>query len=234
MSAGETNSPKDVSKRPDGQPKRSISRAGVLVFLLEIGFVVFLAILWFRSESLQRSINLWILFFYSFPSQFLVAVTPHEPVYLYFSKFHMPLAVTLVSVTGTALTEVLNYSVLKFIFDLDTLKKVTHGSAIQKIVRLYEKAPFIALLVAGLTPIPFAPFRFLVVLARYPLLRYVLAVLISRGLRFYLLAVFGKTVKVPNSLIVILFLSFTVLASIPIVKMLSRRKCSSPGSEETP
>jgi membrane protein YqaA with SNARE-associated domain len=225
---------RDMESRAGGHEARPISRTGIVIFALEIGLIVTLAIVWFGSESLQRSHSLWVLSFYSFLSQFLIAITPHEPVFLYFSKFHTPIVVTAISIAGTILIEIVNYSLLRFVFDLNALQKVTHGRFAKKVVALFDKFPFAALLVAGLTPIPFAPFRFLVVLARYPILKYLLAVLISRSLRFYLLAVFGNMVQVPNSVVLILFIGFFVIAGIPIVKMLSRGDRNSCGSGETP
>ena len=61
-----------------------------------------------------------------------------------------------------------------------------------RLVRLTERNLFLALVVAGLTFVPFEPFRMVAVLARYPVGRYVAATALSRGLRYYLLAVAGS------------------------------------------
>ena len=81
---------------------------------------------------------------------------------------------------GTVLTEALNYTFFKYVADLKVLKKMLESRSVQKAVRLFNRAPFLALWVAGFTPIPFYPFRFLVVLARYPVVKYLLAVILSR------------------------------------------------------
>jgi membrane protein YqaA with SNARE-associated domain len=208
-----------------------VSKAGLGVFITELALVVAISIVWFSSPSVRASVSLWVLFIYSLPSQFLIAVAPHEPVFLFFSRHYEPLTITLVAVAGTVLTEVINYSVLKFVFDLGTVERLGKGKVVRQVVRLFDRAAFGALLIAGVTPIPFFPFRFLVVLDHYPWYRYALAVLISRGIRFYLLALFGNVVEVPNYVIAILFIGLAALASIPIARELLRRK---PVIEENP
>ncbi|OQX52559.1 MAG: hypothetical protein B5M54_08635, partial [Candidatus Aminicenantes bacterium 4484_214] len=56
-----------------------------LVFIGQILFVLILLIIWLSWSDLRTSRSLWVLFFYSFPSEFLIAVVPHEPVLLYFA-----------------------------------------------------------------------------------------------------------------------------------------------------
>lgn len=189
-------------------------------FFLEIGIIIYLLTWWLSSDSIRNSQNLWVLFLYSFPSEFLVAIVPHEPALLYFGKFFPPLTVALVAVAGTVLTEILNYSVFKYIVDLKIFRKVRQTKFVEKTVKLFEKAPFLALLVAGLTPIPFYPFRFLVVLARYPLFKYAMAVFLSRMPRFYLIALLGHIIKFSDYLLLLFFILLLFLANIPIFRKL--------------
>ena len=158
-----------------------------------------------------------MLFFYSFPSQFLIAIIPFEPVLLYFGKFYQPLTVAFIAIIGTVLTEALNYSAFKFVTDNSIFKKIHQGKMVTKIVELFKKAPFVALLVAGFTPVPFYPFRFLVVLARYPLLKYLLAVFLSRTPRFFILALAGYMIKIPDYLLIAIFIVLISAANIPLL-----------------
>ncbi len=189
-----------LSKRPIKSKKRT------LIFVIQISFVLVLLILWLSSKSIQNSKNLWVLFFYSFPSEFLIAIVPHEPVLIYFGKFHSSLTVAIVAIISTLITEVLNYSVFKYITYTNLFQKIRYKKAVNSIVKLFQKAPFAAIWIAAFTPIPFYPFRILVVLARYPIFKYILAVFLSRTPRFYLLAFFGHAVKIPDYLLIILFL----------------------------
>ncbi len=203
---------------------RAISRTRTTVFILEIGLILAILIVWLSSESIRESKSLWILFFYNFPSQFLIAIVPHEPVFLYFSKFYSPLSVTFVAIVGTSLAEVLNYSVFKYVGELKPVQNVHTSKMVNKLIILFNKAPFAALLVAGFTPVPFYPFRFLVVLARYPLLKYILAIFLSRTPRFYLLALFGYTIKIPDYLLPVIFILLTIPFSYPMIKSFLKNK----------
>jgi membrane protein YqaA with SNARE-associated domain len=199
------------------KPSELSSKIKILIFILEISLIAVLLGLWFCSKAIQYSKNLWIPFFYCFPSEFLVAIVPHEPVLLYFGKFYSPLTVALVSVAGTVLAEAINYSAIKFIADLRVARKARQSKIVNKVVDFFNKAPFIALFVAGLTPIPFYPFRFLVVLANYPLIKYLLAVLISRAPRFFIISLVTYAIKIPDYLLVILFIILLLVLNIPLL-----------------
>ncbi len=214
----------DTQVHSAAKTKRITSRTRTFVFILQIALILTLLILWLSSESIRQSKNLWILFFYNFPSQFLIAIVPHEPVFLYFSKFYSPLSVTCVAIVGTSLAEVLNYSAFKYVGDLKSFKKAHYRKWVNRLITLFNKAPFVALLVAGFTPVPFYPFRFLVVLARYPLLKYILAIFLSRTPRFYLLALFGHTFKIPDYLLPIIFVILTVPFSYPMIRSILKSK----------
>jgi membrane protein YqaA with SNARE-associated domain len=194
------------------------------LFALQVSFVLILLIVWFVSESLQESKNLWVLFFYSFPSEFLIATVPHEPVLLYFGKFYHPLTVALVAIPSTLFTEMLNYSAFRYITDLRLFTKLREKKTVQKTVRFFNKAPFLALWISGITPIPFYPMRFLVVLARYPLFKYILAVFLSRFPRFIILAYIGYKIPIPDYLLIALFVILIVAANISILRGIRSRK----------
>jgi membrane protein YqaA with SNARE-associated domain len=195
-----------------------------IVFAFEICLIIALIFWWLSSHSAQESQNLWVLFFISFPAEFLIATVPHEPVLLYFAKYYSPLVIALVAVAGTVLVEILNYSVFNYIIDLRLFQKISQNKWVGKMVALFGKAPFAALWVAGFTPIPFYPFRFLVVFAHYPLLKYILAVVLSRTPRFYLLALIGQAIKLSDFLLLIITAILIVAANIPILKKLIKRK----------
>lgn len=210
---------------PSPEKSREIpSKIKTLIFVLQIIVVAALLVLWLSSESIQKSKNLWVLFIYSFPSQFLIPIVPHEPVLLYFGKFYSPLTVALVDIAGTLLTEALNYSVFKYIIDANFFQKMRHRKTVNKVVELFNRAPFIALFVAGLTPVPFYPFRFLVVMAHYPIWKYLLAVFLSRTPRFYVLALIGRAIKIPDYLIVAIFIILIASANIPLLRKFFKKR----------
>lgn len=204
-----------------------------LVFIGQILFVLILLIIWLSWSDLRTSRSLWVLFFYSFPSEFLIAVVPHEPVLLYFAKFYLPLTVALIAATSTLLTESLNYSVFSYVSDWNILKKFQKKKTVNKIIDLFNRAPFLALWIAGLTPIPFYPFRFLVVMAHYPRWKYLLAVALSRTPRFFLLAWFGHEVHLSDEILIALFIILIVSMNLPFLRRLIRKKKTQKSEELT-
>jgi membrane protein YqaA with SNARE-associated domain len=197
------------------QSKKSAnSKIKTFFFVLQIILVITLLAVWLSSASIRSSKSLWVLFFYSFPSEFLIAVVPHEPILIYFGKFYAPLTVAAVAIVSTLMTEALNYSAFKYITDTQIFQKIRHKKTVNKIIQLFQRSPFLAIWIAGFTPVPFYPFRFLVVLARYPLFRYILALLLSRTPRFYILAYLGHAIDIPDYLLIVLFV--ILIASINV------------------
>ena len=209
---------------PEIKAKPMPGWAKALIFAFEIAFVAGLLVWWLTSRSLRESKSLWVLFLYCFPAEFIIATVPHEPVLLYFGKFYSPLTVALISVAGTAITEVLNYTVFKYMADLKMFRKMLESRAVQKTVNLFKKAPFAALWVAGFTPVPFYPFRFLVVISRYPIVKYILAVVTSRAPRMYILALAARAIQFPDYALVLLMAVLIAAANLPILRKVLKRE----------
>jgi len=205
-------------------PERSRLCFRWLAFVFEISLVAGLFVWWFSSDSVHQSRNLWVLFFYSFPSEFIIATVPHEPVLLYFARFHPPWTVALVAISGTVLTEALNYTAFKFVADLQLFRKMLANKAVNKTVVLFNKFPFAALWIAGFTPVPFYPFRFLVVLGHYPLIKFLLAVILSRTPRFYLLALLGRALKLSDWSMILFAAIMIIGINVPLLIGRLKRK----------
>ncbi len=182
-----------------------------ILVILEVSFVAALFVLWFGSESFRKSHNIWILFLFAFPANFLAAVVPYDPTIIYFGKFYPPLSVTLIGVAGVVVVEGVNYSILRFISESKLLVKVEHNKFIKKIIDLFGKAPFAALCLAGFLPIPFYPFRFLVALSRYPFIKYLLSVFLSKAPRIFILALAGYVINIPDHLFFFFFIALIMI-----------------------
>jgi membrane protein YqaA with SNARE-associated domain len=206
------------------KPKQISPRLRTLIIILEVAFVLGLLVWWLSSKSLQQSKSLWILFLYCFPAEFIITTVPHEPVILFFSKFYSPLTVAAVSIAGLILIEIINYTAFQYVADLRKFHRTLDSRIVQKAVALFNKAPFLALWLCGLTPLPFFPLRFLVVLARYPLSKYLLAVFASRFPRIYLIALAGEIFRIPNTWIIALFLLLLAAGLTPVVWHVLKQK----------
>jgi len=186
-----------------------------LLVITESFFVIVLIVVWITSGLLQKSTNLLVLFLYSFPSEFLMAILPHEPVLIYFGKFFSPATVLAVALSSTLIVELTNYFVIGNLFDLRALQKIKSSPLADKMVKLFLRAPFLALWFFAFMPVIFYPFRFLTVLSKYPAWKYILAVALGRGPRFFLLALLGKSVKVPISALILFTLALFLMGAVP-------------------
>jgi membrane protein YqaA with SNARE-associated domain len=181
--------------------------------------VMILAILaaWLVSEEMRTGSNLLILFLYSFPSEFLVGLVPHEPVLIWFGNYHPALTVALVAGVSTVIAEGMNYSFFGYVSDTALFERMRRKPSVERIVALFGKAPFLAIIVAGFTPVPFFPVRFLVVMGKYSVLKYMAGVFISRVPRFYILAAAGETFHIPGWVIAAIFAVMIATVNIPLV-----------------
>lgn len=209
--------PGAVEEKPEAE---STSRQGdssrrILILTAEAGLVLVLLILFLASDRIQSSTNLFVLFLYSFPSEFLVGLVPHEPVLIFFGQEYAPWVVALVAGVGTVMAEGLNYSFFGLFYGIPTLRAAFRRRAVIKIADLFRRAPFSAILFCGFSPVPFFPIRFLVVITAYPVGRYLLGVFLSRTPRFYLLALLGAVFEVPGVLLLAFFAGMLLLVNLP-------------------
>ena len=173
--------------------------------------------MWLSSESVRASKHLAVLFFYSFPSEFLVGLIPHEPALIFFGTFHPAWVVALVAGVGTVLAEGMNYRLFSHFYGTRALTAASSHKAVRRMVELFRRGPFVAILFAGFTPVPFFPVRFIVVMAHYPLSRYLMGVFLSRTPRFYLLALLGGFVDIPTTALGLLFLVMLLAVNVPTI-----------------
>jgi len=199
-------------------------RTRILLAAIPAAFLVGLVGLWIAAPDIRQSKSLWVLFLYCFPSEFVIAVVPHEPALLYFAKFHDPWTIAGVSAVGTVLTEWVNYLVVAWIADVSFFRKLIRGKAVTRLIGWFHRAPFATLLVAGITPVPFYPFRFLAVIGRYPLPKYLLAVLMSRTPRFWIICVAGAALGFSDAVIVAFALVLAAAGLAPAARALWRKK----------
>jgi membrane protein YqaA with SNARE-associated domain len=204
---------------------RGLSRRQRNILLItESTFVILFIVVWLASGLLQKSTNLLVLFLYSFPSEFLMAVLPHEPVLIYFGKSFSPATVMAVALSSTLLVELTNYYAIGHLFDLRAFQKIKASPLVNKAVRLFLKAPFPALVFFAFAPIIFYPFRFLTVLSKYPARKYILAVALGRGPRFFLLALLGSRVDVPISALILFTLSLFLMGAVPYTRSYLKKR----------
>jgi len=180
--------------------------------------------LWITLYFFPQYNKLWFLFLYTLPSEFIIAIIPHEPIILYFSKLYHPFTVTWVTLAGTILIEYSNYTLVSLFFKIPKLDDLKRHKAFQKTIHYFLKMPFISLCIAAITPVPFYPFRIISPMSRYPAKKYLMAILLGRAPRFYILAYFGHIILLSNKIIIILFFLMLTLLVISLIRKKVKKK----------
>ena len=204
-------------------PRKPSHRARTIVFIVELIFIAALLAAWLASRSVQSSSSLLVLFFYSFPSEFLVGLLPHEPILIYFGKLYPALTVALISVVSTVMAEAINYSAFGYVCSTETFQRMMQRGTVRKIIKLFHRAPFTAIWIAGFTPVPFYPIRFLVVMGRYPVGKYLAGVFLSRAPRFYILAKIGDLFQISGMTIFLFFAILLLLINLPVISRVIKK-----------
>ncbi|MFQ5530211.1 MAG: hypothetical protein ACE5FP_07655, partial [Gemmatimonadota bacterium] len=99
---------------------------------------------------------------------------------------------------GTLVAGYLDHSVFTPVMNLKGLTGYKDRGWYRRAARLFVAYPFAVLVVAGFSPIPFFPFKFLSFSVHYPLTRYLGALLTGRFPRYVLLAWFGNFFQIPG------------------------------------
>jgi membrane protein YqaA with SNARE-associated domain len=182
---------------------------GVMVL---IGLVTTYLILQdFRSESYIY------LAFYSIPANAAISFFPHEPVLIYFGKFANLWLAAAAATVGTVVAGVMDHTVFVPLLNHRTVIAYKDKKFYKRTIDYFLKYPFATLAVAGFTPIPFFPFKFLSFSIHYPLKKYLAALVVARYPRYFLLAWLGAVTDIPNWL---LFAAFLVIINLYMIKAL--------------
>ena len=145
------------------------------------------------------------LFLYSIPSNSAVSLFPHEPVIVFCGKLYSPLTISLVAGAATCVAGFLDYRIFTPLLNLRALNSLKDGVIYRKSVQYFRKMPFLIILIAGFSPIPFVPIKILAFSSRYPLWRYIAALFVARVPRYYILALVGETFDIPNWVLIAIF-----------------------------
>jgi MoaA/NifB/PqqE/SkfB family radical SAM enzyme/membrane protein YqaA with SNARE-associated domain len=159
--------------------------------------------------------QLLIIFFYSIPANCAISLFPHEPVLVWYGKTVNLWQLSTAATLGTMVAAYIDYNFFTPVLNLSYSVKYKSHPIYRKAHRWFYKVPFILLVIAGFSPVPFYPFKFMVYSSKYPCWKYMTAVAIGRYPRYYLLALAGFVFQIPNWMI---FGSFLVMLGIVYYK----------------
>jgi len=177
---------------------------GALIVLLGIAGVYMMSL---RTDQYP----LLTIFLYSIPSNCAIAIFPHEPVLILYGKTVNLWQLTTAATLGTILAAYLDYKFFSPLLNLSYSVKYKSHRYYQNAHKWFYKFPFLSLVVAGFSPIPFYPFKFMVYASKYSIWRYLAAVAVGRFPRYLYLAALGYIFQIPNWIIFASFIGMFLL-----------------------
>jgi MoaA/NifB/PqqE/SkfB family radical SAM enzyme/membrane protein YqaA with SNARE-associated domain len=142
------------------------------------------------------------IFLYSIPSNIGISLFPHEPVLVWYGKTINLWGLSAFATGGTLAAAYLDYRIFASVLNLPYSASYKSTFMFQKAHRWFYKVPFLSLVVAGFSPVPFYPFKFMVYSTKYPLRRYLLAIIVGRFPRYFILGAVGYSFQVPTWIII--------------------------------
>lgn len=139
---------------------------------------------------------------YAIPAHLLISFLAHEPALWYAARLYPAPLVAAVGTIATVVAILLDYWLIGWLVNHHLVRPVVRESRFfQFAQRWFRKAP--ALLVAGsaLAPVPFYPVKIIAIASEYSIARFIVALVVGRLPRFYLLARVGGQVQARNSTI---------------------------------
>jgi membrane protein YqaA with SNARE-associated domain len=152
--------------------------------------------------------GLFLLALYNIPSNSVFPI-PHEPVVLYFAKFYHPLWVALAATIGTVVVSFADYALVEAAMRHPRIGGARERGLFKWAIRWMQRFPFWIIVLFSFTPLPISVVRILAPAAKYPVGRYIAAIVVGRFPRFLALAWIGHTFAIPTwVLIALLVLMF--------------------------
>jgi len=153
------------------------------------------------------------LYVYSIPSHVYISFLPHEPVLLYVGKLYNIVLVVTAATLGTLVAGFIDYETLGPALKHKRIQTLYHDKKFyHRAVDLFYKAPFCAIFVAALTPIPYYPIKLLSIASDYPEGKYLFALTLGRIPRYFLLTYAGIAFDIPNWVLILFFVALLLIA----------------------
>jgi membrane protein YqaA with SNARE-associated domain len=167
---------------------------------------------------LKGKFELFALFLYTISANSFIPF-PHEPAVIYYGKIFPPLTVAVVCGLATCISAWIDIMVLGTFFSHEKIVEFKEKSRVYKIAeRFFNQTPFWTMVFAGLTPVPFYPFRVIGIFSGYVRWKYVLSTFIGRTPRYYILAWLGNRYSIETRYIIFLFFIMLIPPMIQIVR----------------
>ena len=145
--------------------------------------------------------GIFLLGAYCIPANSVVPI-PHEPAMLYFAKFYDPFWCALAGTIGSLIACFADYAMVGAAMRHRALAKTRRSALFQWSTKWMKRYPFAITVLFSFTPLPIAIVRILAPAVEYNVRRYMVAQIVGRFPRFYILAWIGHTVMIPTWIII--------------------------------
>ena len=123
---------------------------------------------------------------------------PHEPAILYFAKFYHPFWCAVAGTIGSLIACYSDYAMVGAAMKHRALKSTRESKLFQWSTRWMRRFPFAITVLFSFLPLPISIVRILAPAVEYSVRRYMLAQIVGRFPRFYILAYIGHTFAIPT------------------------------------
>src|SRR5262245_51658804 len=173
-------------------PEISLSRAASYRLPALISAAVFAAFCGALVLYDPRYSQLAIYALYAIPAHLLISFLPHEPALWIAARLYPASVVAVVGTAATVVAIVLDYWLIGWLVNHHLVRPVVQESRWFKFAsRWFRKAPALLIVGSALVPgVPFYPVKIMAIAADYPLRRFIVALVVGRLPRFYILARF--------------------------------------------
>ena len=179
----------------------SIFRDNWNILILSLIVYVLISVVLIFSFPFKQSLDLLFLLVYmTFACTFFPLPTP--PIIMDYGGRFDPILIAVVGGIGTCVAGLIDYTVVIRVLEVKKFAKLKQTKTYKYCAWFYNKVAFISLVIAGFTPIPFEPFRFLAGATKYNRGKYVLSIFLGRAPRYYLLAKLQRMFHIPRSILI--------------------------------
>lgn len=123
----------------------------------------------------------------------------YEPVLMLYGKLYPPLLIGALGTIGAVFIEWVNYHVYAAGADLRAFRRLRDSRSVAWLTRMFQRSPFLAIVVCAIAPFPYWIARVLSVLAHYPLSRHLTATALGRFPRMWFFAGLSTSLSIPTS-----------------------------------
>jgi len=172
-----------------------------IVIIFSLTTLAITALILLISFPFQQSSDLiFLLGYMTLACTFFPLPTP-QIIMEYGGRFD-PVLVAVIGAIGTCIAGLIDYTIIEYVLKFEYIDKLTHTKIYKYSSWFFNKIAFLSLVLAGFTPIPFEPFRFLACAAKYNRLKYILSIFLGRAPRYYLLARLQRMINIPSKILI--------------------------------